>query len=39
MYRQGAELGQTPAQANLGVLYLGGPGVTNDLVQAYVWCS
>ncbi|HEX5398762.1 MAG TPA: tetratricopeptide repeat protein, partial [Verrucomicrobiae bacterium] len=36
-YRKGAELGDASAQGNLGTLYLDGRGVTNDLVQAYVW--
>jgi len=32
-----AEPGDASAEGNLGLLYLDGRGVTNDMVQAYVW--
>ena len=36
-FRQGAEFGVRDSQYNLGVLYARGLGLTQDLVQSYVW--
>jgi len=36
-YRTAAEKGEAKAQANLGLLYYDGNGVTSDFVQAYKW--
>lgn len=36
-FRQGAEFGVRDSQYNLGVLYARGMGLTQDLVQSYVW--
>ena len=36
-YRKAAEQGWPPAQANLGLAYVGGIGVSVDLVEADKW--
>jgi TPR repeat protein len=37
--RKAAEQGNTPAQADLGILYWNGQGVQKDVVLAYMWLS
>ncbi|KZK79119.1 Localization factor PodJL [Pseudovibrio sp. W64] len=38
-FRKGAELGDSEAQSNLGVMYQLGDGIPRDYVMAYMWHS